>query len=229
MRGQSLQHSGNPSGGGTGRRMTVCCKVGEPEHIAVFIQKNCGQLSQLTVAWTLTLRPRAIQLHPSTVPAEQQLRPVYSCGVSVSSKRPQEGQLDALPPGGSVHCLTARYLLPTASTFYSDTDILFSHCSDISCTFSCFTLNSTIKGLIFVKVCWQIMAKAVRNWLSPDYLCVISSPVPGRQPPWGLSVAGLVASGHWKHRLSSHPLGHGQEMCHGDCAAVLSRYSSDRF
>lgn len=67
------------------------------------------------------------------------------------------------------------------------------------------------------------------NWLCPDYFCVICSPVPGGQPPWGLSVAGLVASGHWKHRLSSHPLGHGQEMCHGDCAAVLSRYSTVRF
>lgn len=68
----------------------------------------------------------------------------------------------------------------------------------------------------------------VVSWLSPDSLCLISSPVPGRQPPRGLSVAGLVASGHWKHWLSWYPLGHGQEMCHGDRAAVLSRYSGDR-
>lgn len=71
--------------------------------------------SSRVISWPLTRRPRAIQLHPSTVPAEQQLRPVYGCGVSVSSKRPQEGQLDALPPGGSVHRLTARYPLPAAS------------------------------------------------------------------------------------------------------------------
>lgn len=111
MRGRSLQRSGAPSGGGTGRRMTVCCKVGGA---GAYWSGFCW--SGRVISWPLTRRPRAIQLHPSTVPAEQQLRPVYGCGVSVSSKRPQEGQLDALPPGGSVHCLTARYPLPAAST-----------------------------------------------------------------------------------------------------------------
>lgn len=152
MKGQSLQHSGSPSGGGTGRRMTVCCKVGEPEHIGVFIQQLAlwaGSSADFYVNFTWTLRPRAIQLHPSTVPAEQQLRPVYSCGVSVSSKRPQEGQLDALPPGGSVHCLTARYLFPASSTFYSDTDILFSHSTDISFTFIFFCFTFELGNLEF--------------------------------------------------------------------------------
>lgn len=36
MRGQSLQHSGNPLGGGKGRRMTVCCKVGSQSILECF-------------------------------------------------------------------------------------------------------------------------------------------------------------------------------------------------
>lgn len=63
---------------------------------------------------------------------------------------------------------------------------------------------------------------------TPDPLCLICSPVPGRQPPRGLSVAGLVAPGHEEHWLGSPALGRGQEARHGDCAAVLSRYSGAR-
>ena len=54
----------------------------------------------------------------------------------------------------------------------------------------------------------------------------MSSSVPGGQPPRGVSVAGLVASGQREHRLSPNPLGLRQEVRHGDGAAVLQRYTT---
>lgn len=53
----------------------------------------------------------------------------------------------------------------------------------------------------------------------------VLSPVPGRQLPRGLPVAGLVAAGQREHRLGSYPLGRRQEVCDGDSAAVLQRYA----
>ena len=106
----------------------------------------------------------------------------------------------------------------------------------LSCRRTFMQLHSQVHACIRLTVCVKIsyLRELMSNHLSTlsslwkcqkvslaCFISLTSRSVPGGQPPRGISVAGLVASERRKHRLSTNPLGLGQEVRHGDCAAVL--------
>lgn len=197
---------------------------GQPEHIGVFL------LIQRLELWTGYSADFCLTFDPQTQGDSTSTLDCTSWAAAQASLQLWSFCIQQETPRRSTRCPSSRRICTLPHSQVPFTRNLYFTASHTVKFYSCIVpIYLAHFGQFNIYHRFVHVAKAIVNWLSPDHFCWIFSPVPGRQPPWGLSVAGLVASGHWEHWLSSHPLGRGQEMCHGDCAAVLSRYSSDRF